>query len=68
MEAGTGTGGENMRVTISLRKDGDKYALGEDGKALAFGTVKEAINFLADRNWTIWDLREIDWHFEGEAE
>jgi hypothetical protein len=62
-----------MKITISLpingiSINGDEYALGEDGEALAFDTVKEAVNFLADRNWTIEDLRSLDWHIEEETE
>jgi hypothetical protein len=58
-----------MRITISLPVNGiplngGEYALGEDGKALAFDTVKEAINFLADRNWAISDVRGLDWNIE----
>jgi hypothetical protein len=58
-----------MRITISrlingISINGEEYALGADGKALAFGTVKEAINFFANHNYAIDDLRELDWHFE----
>jgi hypothetical protein len=58
-----------MKITISapingISLNGDEYALDEDGKALAFDTVKEAINFLADRNWDIEDLRKLDFNVE----
>jgi hypothetical protein len=43
---------------------GDEYALGEDGKALTFDTVRDAINFLVDLNYTIADLRELDFNLE----
>jgi hypothetical protein len=42
------------------------YAMGEDGKKLSFPTVRDAIIFLVDRNWTIKDLRKLDFNFEGE--
>lgn len=58
-----------MVVTISrpvngISINGDEYALDEDGKALAFDTVREAINFLADLNYTIGDLRGLDFNME----
>jgi hypothetical protein len=58
-----------MAITISrpvngISFNGDEYALGEEGKALTFDTVREAINFLADLNYTIADLRELDFNME----
>jgi hypothetical protein len=58
-----------MKITISrpiegISLNGREYALGDDGKALAFTSVQEAINFLADRNYTIDDLRELDFSAE----
>jgi hypothetical protein len=60
-------------ITISrpingISINGDEYALAEDGKPLEFGTVREAVNFLADRNWTLEDLRGVNWHFEEQPE
>jgi hypothetical protein len=52
-----------MKITISV---GDEYALDENGKALSFAAVKAAVNYLADRNWTIADLRGLDFNVEEE--
>jgi hypothetical protein len=41
-----------------------EYALDDRGNSLCFSTVKEAVNYLADRNWKIEDLREVDFNFE----
>jgi hypothetical protein len=62
-----------MKITISrpingISVNGDEYAVGEDGKALAFDTVKEAINFLADHDCMIEDLRELDFNIEEVKE
>jgi excisionase family DNA binding protein len=56
-----------MKITISRRVNGaghseDEYILGENGKALSFATVKEAINYLLDRNYTPNDLRILDFN------
>jgi hypothetical protein len=61
-----------MRITISrpvngVSLNGGEYALGGDGKALSFASVREAVNYLADRNWEAADLREVDFNVE-EAE
>lgn len=58
-----------MKITISgpVLRNGvpvNEYALDENGNALAFNTVREAINYLADRNWTIADLRDLDFNVE----
>jgi hypothetical protein len=61
-----------MRITISRLVNAEgfpprsEYALGEDGKKPGFATAREAINYLADRNWTITDLRGLDFNFEEE--
>jgi hypothetical protein len=60
-----------VKITISrpingISINGDEYALDENGNALAFDTVKEAVNFLADNNFTINDLREMDFNIEKE--
>jgi hypothetical protein len=51
-----------VKITISVHGGG--YALGEDGKALSFSTVRETVNYLVDRNWTAADLREVDFNIE----
>jgi hypothetical protein len=58
-----------MKITISqpingISLNGDEYLLDESGEALVFETMKEAVNFLADRNLTIDDLRELDFNVE----
>jgi hypothetical protein len=58
-----------MRITVSCRSERngviwDEYAIGEDGKPLGFPSVREAVNFLADRNWTLADLRELNFNYE----
>ena len=60
------------RVTVSLPVSipgigGDSYLLGAEGKALSFSTVKEALIYLARRNWTTADLTLLDFNIE-EAE
>jgi hypothetical protein len=35
---------------------------------MEFGTVREAVNFLADRNWALEDLRGVNWHFGEQPE
>jgi hypothetical protein len=55
-----------VKITVSLVSG--RYIIGEDGRALSFTTVREAINYLADRNWTIADLRGVDFNLEEEAE
>jgi hypothetical protein len=63
-----------MKVTISRPVNAggyaprNRYITDENGKALEAGSVKEAINFLADRNYTINDLREVDFHVEEETD
>lgn len=42
----------------------NEYVLDEDGNALEFSTARKAINYLADRNYTIADLRKIDFDLE----
>jgi hypothetical protein len=64
-------GDPGMKITISrpansINVSGDKYVLGEDGKPLSFATVKEAVNYLADRNYTMANLREIDFTIEED--
>jgi hypothetical protein len=61
-----------MKITISYPVNAEgfpprsEYALGEDGKKLEFGTAREAITYLAARNWKIEDLRALDWNIEEE--
>jgi hypothetical protein len=46
-----------------------EYILGENGKELCFSTVQEAINYLADRNYTLNDLRRLNFNLgRGKAE
>jgi hypothetical protein len=59
-----------MPVTVSrpingLSINGDEHLLDESGEVLGFETVKEAVRFFADRNFTITDLLGLDFHFEG---
>jgi hypothetical protein len=57
-----------MTITVSHRVKGDDYFLdGEDRKLLEFSSVKEAINYLADHNYTITNLRDLDFNIEEEA-
>jgi excisionase family DNA binding protein len=54
-----------MKITVSRpanSPNGQEYVLGENGKALSFATVKEAINFLADHNYTFNDLRGLEFN------
>jgi hypothetical protein len=58
-----------MKITVSraingISINGDEYVLDDDGLVMAFESVSEWINFLANRSWTIEDLRELHWHFE----
>jgi hypothetical protein len=60
-----------MRITVSRPVNGipgkyNEYVLGIDGTPLVFTTVHEAVNYLADRNWTIDDLREADFNMEQD--
>ena len=60
-------------ITISrpingISINGDEYLLDESDKPLVFETVKEAVRFLAEHNFTITDLLDIDFHFEEESE
>jgi hypothetical protein len=62
-----------VKITISRPifagvPGGEEFALGQDGKALRFSSVKMAINFLADHNYTIEDLRELEFNVEEEAD
>jgi len=41
---------------------------GEDNKELSFNTFKEALRYLADRNFTILELIEMGINFEFEEE
>jgi excisionase family DNA binding protein len=53
-----------VKITISRPANssgGHEYILGENGKVLSFSSVKEAINYLADHNYTLNDLRLL--HF-----
>ena len=45
---------------------GDEYLLDESGDLLEFETVHEMLQFFADRNFTITDLLNLDFHFEEE--
>jgi excisionase family DNA binding protein len=54
-----------MKITVSRPANssgGQEYILGENGKALSFSTVKEAVNYLADRNYTLNDLRGLNFN------
>jgi hypothetical protein len=58
-----------VRITVSCREERggvirDEYVLGADGRKLVFPAVKAAINYLADRNWTIEDLRKLEFNAE----
>jgi hypothetical protein len=69
----TGKEGKVMKITISRPVMGingrqNEPIVGLDGKELSFPTVKETINFLADRNCTIEDLRELDFDIEAEKD
>jgi hypothetical protein len=60
-------------ITISrpiggISVNGDEYLLDESGKLLEFETVKDVIQFFADRNFTVTDLLDLDFHFEEEPE
>jgi hypothetical protein len=62
-----------MKITLTYPADnsnlyGDTYLMGEHDEILEFETVKEAIRFLADCNFTITDLLDFDFHFEDEPE
>jgi hypothetical protein len=60
-----------MPVTVSRPIngiDGDEHLLDESGKPIEFETVKEAIRFLADHNFTISDLAGLDFHVEEPEE
>jgi hypothetical protein len=62
-----------VKITIGHTEDHggilwEEYALDEDGKPLVFESVRDGVNFLADRNWGIEDLRTLDWHVEEDAE
>jgi hypothetical protein len=46
----------------------DEYITAGGGKAVKFETVKKAINFLADLNYTIADLRELDFNLEEQCD
>ena len=64
------TGGPmTYRVTISRPVSvpgigSDEYLLNGDGKALSFSMIKEALIYLARRNWTIADLTLLDFNIE----
>jgi excisionase family DNA binding protein len=54
-----------MRITVSRPANssgGHGYIIGENGKELCFSTVQEAINFLADHNYTLNDLRILNFN------
>jgi hypothetical protein len=60
-----------MRVTISVLEESggivwERYALDENGDVLRFKSIRAAINYLADRNWTIEDLRNVNFNMEEE--
>jgi hypothetical protein len=60
-----------MKITISrpiggLSINGDEFLLDESGELLEFETVHEALQFFADRTFTITDLLDFDFHFEEE--
>jgi hypothetical protein len=59
-----------LKITVSRPINGisinrDEYLLDDDGKELSFASVREAVNFLADHNFTIGDLRELDFNLEA---
>ena len=64
-----------MNITISRPVNGirvnddeyvldDEYVTDETGRPLEFETVKEAIRFFAERNYTIADLLEMDFNIK----
>jgi hypothetical protein len=62
-----------VRITVSRPVDRrgllwEEVLLGDDGKPLSFTAAREGINYLADRNFTIENLRELDWNIEEEAD
>jgi hypothetical protein len=62
--------GGPLKITVSrpmngISINGDEYLLDDDGKELSFASVREAVNFLADHNFTIGDLRELDFNLEA---
>jgi hypothetical protein len=44
--------------------NGDEYLLGDNGIALKFNTIKEAIHYLVDNNCEIRDLLNFDFNLE----
>jgi hypothetical protein len=61
-----------MRIAIirpinGISLNGDEYIIDEDGAPIEFDTVKEAINFLLDRNYAASDLRELNFIIDGDA-
>jgi hypothetical protein len=56
------------RPINGIAVNGDEYLLDESGELLEFETVQEAIRFFADRNLTITDLLELDFHIEEDEE
>jgi hypothetical protein len=59
-------------ITVSRPVNGvgvsaDEYLTAEGGETVRFETVKKAINFLADRNYAIAELRELDFNLEEDG-
>jgi hypothetical protein len=67
-------GGERaMRITVSrpingISINGDECLLDESGELLEFETMRDALRFLAEHNFTLIDLSEFDFHFEEPEE
>jgi len=45
-----------------------EHLYGEDDKELSFNTFKEALKYLADRNYTVQELVELDFNIEEAIE
>ena len=50
-----------MRISVTKN---NVSILGEDNTPALFKTVKDAINYLANRNYTLQEIRELDFNFE----
>jgi hypothetical protein len=60
-----------MKITISrpvngISLNGDEYLMDAGGNAMTFDTVRGAVNFLADRNWTLADICGLDFEITEE--
>jgi excisionase family DNA binding protein len=63
-----------VKITVSRPVNGrngggNEYIIGENGKELYFSTVREAVNYLADHNYTLQDLRMLNFNLgRGKAD